>query len=621
MQIFVGVVVVFVTAKDTRAQPAGASPAANDMHGDVEQNLRELRSKLVAGEVGEPVQVLAVNAPAASAEPSAEPFRQRFDREQKAFQDKFDKDERDFDAKWKRDEEKFDRDWNAFHERLDTQMNRFWLLYIAAGLAALGWLGYTLQRKARVTKDKPDLLGKQARAIVSSLASAGPKRADGVLAGFVAGEAVNVSIEDRAVVIGPPGTGKTAFLVAQLLRWAESRRSFVCLDIKPEIYGITRERLEGLGYRVLTFNPTAATGQRYNLLDDVDSAEGLGELAAALIPGDDLRNAVFYESARDFLDAVVSHLRATTGKASLVDVRSFLGEGDGFEELMQKLLKSPDPDVVDIAGALTLTAANNRLIGSICAQLRANLRFVRYPNIRESLERSDFSLRQLCGKKPVALFLQFEEGHRETTARLLAAMVAHVLRYFILHTDRDPVLLMLDEIGTAPVIPSLVQKLNTIRSRKLPTWMYWQSLEQMQAYGVKADEGPNIILGACDMQMVFRLNDNASALWMSDRIGKVDREVEAVSVKIGQFAQTSRDLVTEPIVWPHELQALAANEVVCTYRGNTWRGLARPYFELWPEYRNKRPAATRGAAYPALPANTTRDEQTLVIDTTIEQTE
>ncbi len=548
--------------------------------------------------------------PAASSAPTAENFRERFDREQRDFHDQFQRNERDFDAKWKRDEERFDRSFNAFHDDFKQMQNRIWGIWVVGALGVAGWFAYTLRRKATVTKNKPDLLGQQARAVVSSLVSPPSKSAPtaGVLGGFVAGEALNVSIEDRAVVIGPPGTGKTAFLVSQLLRWAESRRSFVCLDIKPEIYGITRERLEAFGYRVLTFNPTAATGEHYNLLDDVDSAEGLGELAAALIPGDDLRVAVFYESARDFLDAVVSHLRATTGHASLVDVRNFLGEGDGFEELMQKLLKSPDPDVVDIAGALTLTAANNRLIGSICAQLRANLRFVRYPKIRESLGRSDFSLRQLCGKKPVALFLQFEEGHRETTARLLSATVAHVLRYFITHTEREPVLLLLDEIGTAPMIPSLVQKLNTIRSRKLPTWMYWQSLEQMQAYGQKADEGPNIILGACDMQMVFRLNDNASALWMSDRIGKVDREVETVAVKIGQFAQTSRDLVTEPIVWPHELQALAAGEVVCTYRGNTWRGLARPYYELWPEYRNKVSATTRGAPYPALPAITEREE-------------
>lgn len=43
----------------------------------------------------------------------------------------------------------------------------------------------------------------------------------------------------------------------------------------------------------------------------------------------------------------------------------------------------------------------------------------------------------------------------------------------------------------------------------------------MQRYGAKADEGANLILGACDYQMVFRLNDNASAKRMSERIGVV----------------------------------------------------------------------------------------------------
>ena len=538
----------------------------------------------------------AAATPSSQAEPAAATSTSppdSFEQQQQNFRDDFDRQTREFDENFKRGHDEFQRE---LKRRQDNFSLLFWIAFPLIGSVGIGWWLYTVSRRARVQKHKPDLLAEQARTVAAELGGASV-RAAGVLGGYVAKQPLTISAEDRAVVIGPPGTGKTAFLVSQLLQWAEQKRSFVCLDIKPEIHGITRERLEALGYEVLTFNPTQGTGQHYNPLDDVESPEGLGELAAALIPGEDLKDAVFYESARDFLDAVVSHLRATEGKASLVDVRAFLGEAEGFKELMQKLLESPDPDVRDIAGALMLTAANNRLIGSICAQLRANLRFVRYPKVRESLEHSDFSLRALCGEKPVALFLQFEEQHRETTARLLAAMVAHVMRFFITNHQRPPVLLLLDEIGTAPVIPALVQKLNTIRSRHLPTWMYWQSLEQMQRYGEKQDEGPNIILGACDMQMVFRLNDNASAQWMSDRIGKVDRVVEATSVQIGAMAQKSRTLVTEPLVWPHELQSLAASEVVCTYRGKTWRGEAKPYYELWPEYRGRPPTAPRGAAY------------------------
>jgi len=296
---------------------------------------------------------------------------------------------------------------------------------------------------------------------------------------------IHVSMDDRAVVIGPPGTGKTAFLIEQLLRWGESGRSFVCLDIKPEIYGITQTFLEKKGYALFTYNPTTRTGQKYNMLADLDSPESVGELASALIPSEDPRDTVFTESARDFLDAIISHL-AAGGTPSLPLVRALVADCHDHHELMDLLLNSPDPDAREIASGLMLVAKNERLLGSIFATFRANLRFLRYPAIRESLESSDFSLSELTTGKPVGLFLQFEEAQRETTARLLSTMTGHIMRYLITHTDRPPVLCFWDEIGNAPPVPGLVEKLNTIRSRKMPTWLYWQSLEQMQRYGEKA---------------------------------------------------------------------------------------------------------------------------------------
>lgn len=69
------------------------------------------------------------------------------------------------------------------------------------------------------------------------------------------------------------------------------------------------------------------------------------------------------------------------------------------------------------------------------------------------------------------------------------------------------------------------------------------------------DEGANLILGACDYQKVFRLNDNASAKWMSDRIGVVDVTVTSESVDDDWVERTTTSS-TEPKVFPHELQQL-----------------------------------------------------------------
>ena len=479
----------------------------------------------------------------------------------------------------------------------DWLAQSFWMIIqITGSLALIGLIIFIVAQlfsfKTSPHAERPDIL---ASVKIKEKVKAASLPDDGVLAGFLEKQPIHISCEDRAVVIGPPGTGKTAFLVNQLLDWAKSGRPFIVNDIKPEIYGIVRTKLEKMGYRIFTYNPTSGTGQRYNFLDDIQSPESIGELAAALIPSIADENVVFYESARDLLDAIISHIKGTekeTGKSvSLTAVREFLSKFDDIKELLGELQNSPDVDAKEISGALSILAKNNRLFGSVFATLRANLRFLRYPKIRDSLASSDFSLKSFCKGKKVGLFLQFEETHQETTRMLFSVLISHILRYFIENNPTKPVLLLLDEIGNVPPVVGLVKKLNTIRSRQLPTWLYFQSKEQMQVYGRKFDEGANMIMGACDFQMVFRLNDNATAEWMSKKIGTVDRLITSVSGKgsLGLNATRTKSLLREPVIFPHDLQKLSNNQVIATYRGLAWRCEATPYYVVYPEYDNKFP--------------------------------
>lgn len=459
------------------------------------------------------------------------------------------------------------------------------LLAASAGIIVI----YLKRQSASIVKNKPDVLGED---FLGDSIRKDLNNSEGVWCGQQGGVDLWVTLEDRAVVIGPPGTGKTAFLITQLLKWAETRRPFICLDIKPEIYGITRQALEEKGYDIITYNPSSQTGHRYNLLADLYSPEAIGELATNLIPSPNPEDAVFHENARDFLDAIITHCKAI-GEGSLPQLMDFVSQFDHYRDLFKALLQSPAPDTVALAKGLSIVAANERMLGSIFATFRSNLRFLRYPAIRASLAHSDFSLKAFTEKRPVALFLQFEERHQELTSRLLSMMVNHILRYLIEHRDREPVLMQLDEIGNAPIIQNLPQKLNTIRSRHIPLWLYWQGLSQMQKYGQKMNEGVDTILGACDFQMVFRLNDNASAEWMSKRLHLVDIEIISQSVSHRGFNITnthSKTLIKEPALFAQELQRLDEGEAVCVYRKKAWRAKAMPYFVVYPEFLNIRPS-------------------------------
>ena len=105
--------------------------------------------------------------------------------------------------------------------------------------------------------------------------------------------------------------------------------------------------------------------------------------------------------------------------------------------------------------------------------------------------------------------------------------------------------------------------------------------------------------------MVFRLNDNASADWMSTRIGVTDREVRATGITTGTGsvpgATHSRSLVQEPVVFPHELQALAGQRGDLRVPGPLLAWAGHALLRAWPEYAGQLPADTVALPYPAEP--------------------
>jgi len=398
------------------------------------------------------------------------------------------------------------------------------------------------------------------------------------------------SVEDRGLVVGPPGTGKTAFLLNQILRATAQHLNFVAVDLKPELHNILAPRLEAAGYRVLRINPARpdASADHWNPLEDCEDETDVAELCAALLPIRDAREAPFIESQRDWLKAVVFHVKAQAG-GSIPAAFGVLSDYSEPTKLLDVLRASPSQPAARLARRMLAGLAGQKpdplILQGLSGALRA-LDFLGLPGVQAALSYSDFSVRELgTGAQPIALFLQFQEAKLGALGSLLAFMSTAVLTSLIdTAGQRAPVALFLDELGNMPPIPGLLEKLNTIRSRHIPCWMYFQTTEQMnRRYGDGAD---SVFFAAADVQMVFRLNDNSTRELISTLVGTTMKLRRTRSTGGGR-GSTAEGKQRENVIEPFELGRLKVSEVVCLYRGAAARGRATPHYTDFPEFRRK----------------------------------
>lgn len=57
--------------------------------------------------------------------------------------------------------------------------------------------------------------------------------------------------------------------------------------------------------------------------------------------------------------------------------------------------------------------------------------------------------------------------------------------------------------------------------------------------------------------------------------------------------QKTKQLQEEQVIKPHELQELPDGQMVCMYRGESWKGEATPYYKLYPEFNGVKPVKIR----------------------------
>ena len=406
-------------------------------------------------------------------------------------------------------------------------------------------------------------------------------------------EALRVSNEDRAIIAGVPGSGKTSYLILQLVDWMRSGQSFVATDIKPEIWAILKYNniFEKFGYKDWVFNPTDINADHYNLFSEVHDSAEFNEVLNIIIPDTDSADAkVFNNNARRLLKAVLIELDA---QASLPNAQRFINSMDDNAELLKTLRQSDNETVSNIANEITRTAKGDNLFASIMTAVSKAFDFLDDERIRKSISDNaeGFYLKDVLMKPKQAVFLQFDQQYKSSTATLFGATVAHIMRILQANQDRGAVFLALDEIINCAPIPKFTDLLNTIRSANMPTFLYLQSLEGLnRVYGPNADR---LFLGSSNYKVVFKIGDISTAEEFSKLIGKTETTYYSYAENMGQGVSSnetktqstssgdSESTRLEYIVEPEELTQLPEHTAVVMYNG-TFGTLDMPkYWELF----------------------------------------
>ena len=431
---------------------------------------------------------------------------------------------------------------------------------------------------------------------LKNLLEKGLKKNEGIFAGNY-GRNLFVSYEDRGLVIGPPATGKTNFLINQILKVADNKISFIAADIKPEICDIVQEDLIEKGYDVAIINPLKDVGICYNPLSDIEDEIQINELVLNLLPLPPKGEPVWVQAQQWYLRLALLYLHFDNDiECSLPEAFDLFMEYSSPDKFCNFIRQTDNPVLKASAEKLKSNLQSSKPEQAGYGTLFESLNFLNFEVTRKTLASSDISINDLGQKKPIALFLQFEETRLRSMGSLMSVLYGHILNCLIdNYKDRAPVALFFDEIGNLPKIEGLAEKLHTIRSRMLPTWMYWQTTAQMAMYSNIGFNGAEIILSSADLRMFFRNNDVETQKTVSSLVGVTDQSVESVSVgkrsDVWDFFDTTKTTNTTiserqvNIIEPHEVGELKQFEVVTLYRGGKGRGLATPHFHDYKKYK------------------------------------
>ena len=413
-------------------------------------------------------------------------------------------------------------------------------------------------------------------------------------------------------ILAPTGGQKTVSITMnQIMQAVKRRNSIIVTDPKGELYQKTAKYMRKNGFHVAKIDfRNFSKGVRLNLLSSIrkDKAEFDAEVFAnAVVEMDETgrsTESIYKNGPRMLLKAIILRVlldpTLPESEKNLITVYNHLNEaGLQGEEYLDNLFSESMPEAAKPSRAAygSYKGTSPNLRGNIIVNLTAVLQVITSKEVSRAITTDELDF-TLPAYEPCIYYLEFDvAGTFKFLTALFISMIFNCLCAIADERDEHclPVdcLFLLDETYSLGKLLRWPQQVSTMRSRGIRTTMVFQNFTKCEEiYGVT---GCNSLMSDCAIWIILGVNDNETAKYIADRLGKatVVREMErhgAVESPLKIHFARTRTEVERYLLNPDELQRLHSNEEIISIQGHKpIHAYKCRYFDFNPEAVNLEP--------------------------------
>lgn len=443
-----------------------------------------------------------------------------------------------------------------------------WLLIGILGLAVYRrrqwWSGAFGTARWADASDLKDMIDAKEGVILGRIDSPPPPKLAGVLALFSprlgAAEAVKRFIDgmyqlkanglvrlSKAVhtaVFAPTGAGKGVSLVIPHLLTCED--SCVVIDFKGELARETAEHRRRMGHRIVLIDPFRVVTQEpdsFNPLDWIEGEHALDEcrdLAEMLVVRTGEEKDPHWNDNAELWIAAMTGLVLVHGDTdrSLQQVKSILSDPTRIANAIRLMSESPEWDGMLARLAGQLSHAKDKELASTLTTTNRHLRFLDTPAIAGCTRQSTFDPSELVTGK-LTCYLILPPQHMRAQGALLRMLVGSLLRTVVkAGLSNRKVQFILDEAASLGHMEQIGDALDKYRAYGVRLLLIYQSIGQLKKCW---PEGADQTLLSNVTQVFFAVNENATAEYVSTRLGEYTLAVTSGGTSYGGSTQTASD--------------------------------------------------------------------------------